>query len=60
VPVLLTREEEFQTWIMGTPEEAFALAQEYPADRIAIVQEGYEKEDLLAGPSVERRIGTLL
>ncbi len=59
-PVLLTREEEFQTWLDGTPDEAFALTREYPADRMAIVQEGYDKEDLRGGPPVERRIGTLL
>ena len=38
--VLLTREEEFQTWLNGTPDEAFALTREYPADRMAVVQEG--------------------
>jgi putative SOS response-associated peptidase YedK len=26
MPVLLTHEEEFQTWLNGTPDEAFALA----------------------------------
>lgn len=60
MPVLLTREEEFQTWLTGSPDEAFALAREYPADRMAIVQEGYDKEDLLGGPPIERRTGTLL
>jgi putative SOS response-associated peptidase YedK len=35
--VILTREEEFQTWLNGTPDEAFALTQEYPADRMASV-----------------------
>ena len=42
MPVLLTREEEFQTWLTGTPDEAFALAREYPAERMGIVQEGWE------------------
>jgi putative SOS response-associated peptidase YedK len=60
MPVLLTREDEFQPWLTATPDEAFALTREYPADRMAIVQEGYDKEDLLGGPPVERRIGTLL
>ena len=60
MPVLLTREEEFQTWIGGTADEAFALAREYPAERMAIVQEGYDKEDLLDGPPIEQRTGTLL
>ena len=31
----------------GTPDAAMALAQEYPADRMQIVQTGYEKEDAL-------------
>jgi putative SOS response-associated peptidase YedK len=60
MPVLLTREEEFQTWLGGTADEAFALAREYPAERMAIVQEGYDKEDLLDGPPIEQRTGTLL
>ena len=60
MPVLLTREEEFQTWLRGTADEAFALAREYPAERMAIVQEGDDKEDLLDGPPIEQRTGTLL
>jgi putative SOS response-associated peptidase YedK len=60
MPVLLTREEEFQTWLRGTADEAFALAREYPAERMAIVQEGYDKEDLLGGPPIEQRTATLL
>jgi putative SOS response-associated peptidase YedK len=28
MPVLLTREEEFQAWLTGTPDEAFALTRE--------------------------------
>jgi putative SOS response-associated peptidase YedK len=47
IPVLLRREEEFDTWIRGSPDEAFALAREYPAERMHIVQEGLDKEDLL-------------
>ena len=46
MPVLLTREEEFETWLKGSPEEAFALAREYPAERMRLVQEGFDKEDL--------------
>jgi putative SOS response-associated peptidase YedK len=45
--VLLTREEEFETWLRGSPDEAFALAREYPPDQMRIVQEGFDKEDLL-------------
>jgi putative SOS response-associated peptidase YedK len=47
MPVLLTRDEEFETWLSGSPEEAFALAREYPPERMCIVQEGFEKKDLL-------------
>ena len=45
MPVLLTREEEFDTWLRGSPNEA--LAREYPSDQMRIVQEGFDKEDLL-------------
>jgi putative SOS response-associated peptidase YedK len=47
MPVLLTREEDFDTWLQGSPDEAMALAREYPADQMRIVQEGFDKEDLL-------------
>jgi putative SOS response-associated peptidase YedK len=45
MPVILTREEEFETWLGGSPEEALALAQEYPPEAMRIVQEGFFKED---------------
>jgi putative SOS response-associated peptidase YedK len=48
MPVLLTGEDQFETWLQGTPAEAFALARRYPADGMRIVQAGSEKEDLLA------------
>jgi putative SOS response-associated peptidase YedK len=47
MPVLLTREEEFDTWLRAPAAEAFALAREYPPEQMRIVQEGFEKEDLL-------------
>ena len=47
MPVVLTREEEFETWLRGSPKEAFALAREYPSDQMRIVQGGFDKEDLL-------------
>ena len=40
MPVLLTREEEFDVWLNGAPHVAFALAQEYPPGQMRIVQEG--------------------
>jgi putative SOS response-associated peptidase YedK len=48
MPVLLTREEEFETWLSGSPEKAFELAREYPPERMCIVQEGFEKDLLRA------------
>ena len=47
MPVLLTREEEFETWLRGKPDEALALARAYPAHQMQIVQEGFDKEDLV-------------
>lgn len=48
MPVLLTREEEFQTWLIAAPAEALILARQYPPERMRIVQEGFDREDLLA------------
>jgi putative SOS response-associated peptidase YedK len=47
MPVLLTREEEFGTWLCGTPEDAFTLAREYPPKHMRIVREGFDKHDFL-------------
>jgi hypothetical protein len=47
MPVLLAREEEFEAWLKGSPDEAFAPAREHPPDRMRMVQEGFDKEDLL-------------
>ena len=44
MPVLLTREAEFQTWLAGSPDEAFALAREYAPDQMRIVQEGLDQQ----------------
>ena len=48
MPVLLTEEREFETWLSGTPDEAFGLVKRYPPDRMRIVQSGADREDLLA------------
>jgi putative SOS response-associated peptidase YedK len=48
MPVLLTREGEFDTWLRASVLEAFAVAREYPPEEMRIVQEGFKKEDLLA------------
>jgi putative SOS response-associated peptidase YedK len=47
MPVLLSTAEQCETWLKGTPKEAYALATSYPADAMHIVQSGKEKRDLL-------------
>jgi putative SOS response-associated peptidase YedK len=56
MPVLLTRKEEFEQWLKGTPQEAFAMARQYPARRMWIVQEGFAMLDhfLADGPPLKR------
>ena len=44
-PVLLTEEAQFETWLSGTPEEAFSLVKPFDPERMHIVQEGFGKED---------------
>ena len=46
-PVLLTRPEEFDTWMRGPAQEAMTLAREYPPDQMQIVQTLHDKEDQL-------------
>lgn len=48
MPVLLSTNEQFDTWLKGSSKEAFALAQQFPAEAMRIVQFGAEKKDLLA------------
>lgn len=45
--MLLSTEEQCETWLNGTPKEAFALARSFPAEMMRIVQSGADKEDLL-------------
>lgn len=45
MPVLLSGDEAFDTWLEGTPDEAFALAKPYPAEEMHIVHTG-EKRDV--------------
>ena len=47
MPVLLSTEEQCETWLGGTPKEAYALARSFPAELMRIVQSGADKEDLL-------------
>jgi putative SOS response-associated peptidase YedK len=51
MPVLLSEEEDFETWLSGTPAEAFALARSFDPGAMRIVQSGKEKEDLLGRQS---------
>jgi putative SOS response-associated peptidase YedK len=47
MPVLLSTDDEFETWMTGTPDEAFSLMKEYPPDKMRMVQSGFDKSDLL-------------
>jgi putative SOS response-associated peptidase YedK len=48
MPVLLSGEEQFETWLSGAPTEAFGLVKSYDPALMRIVQSGKMKEDLLA------------
>jgi putative SOS response-associated peptidase YedK len=48
MPVLLSEESDFETWLSGTPAEAFAWARNFDPARMRIAQSGLEKKDLLA------------
>lgn len=48
MPVLLSSEEEIETWLKGSTTEAMGLARRYPANQMRIVQSGADREDLLA------------
>lgn len=48
MPVLLTTDEGFATWLHGSAEEALALARPYPAAGMRIVQSGADRKDLLS------------
>lgn len=42
------QERAFSTWLTGRPGEAQSLIAEYPAERMRMVQSGYDKLDHLA------------
>lgn len=48
MPVLLSGEDQFETWLSGSPQEAFSLVRPFEADAMRIVQSGADREDLLA------------
>ena len=54
-----SRVRKFQTWLAGSPDETFGLALEYAPDHMRIVQEGFDKEDLL-GKASQLPTATLL
>ncbi len=47
-PVLLTTETERDTWLNASPDIALQLVKPIAADRLAIVQEGFDKHDRVA------------
>lgn len=48
MPVLLSTDDEFETWLSGSPEAAFALAKSFNPALMRVVQSGKTKQDLLA------------
>lgn len=48
MPMILSGEAEFEAWLSGSTDEAMGLVRSYPAERMRIVQSGFEKKDLLA------------
>lgn len=44
MPVIL-RDDERETWLNGTPEEAYGLAWPYPVDKMQIVCTGATKDE---------------
>lgn len=47
MPVILATEADRRTWLDGSPDEAFGLARQHPPEAMQIVQESFEKRDLL-------------
>jgi putative SOS response-associated peptidase YedK len=53
MPVLLAGDDQFDTWLSGSTDDAFALAKSFDPARMRIVQSGKDKEDLLGQGSEE-------
>ena len=47
MPVLLTAEQDFDTWMLGSPEDAFALARSYPEAGMRRAGEGFDRRDVV-------------
>ncbi|MEZ5774164.1 MAG: SOS response-associated peptidase family protein [Hyphomicrobiaceae bacterium] len=60
MPVILADERAFDTWLEGTPEEAFSLVAPFDAQQMRIVREGRAKEDDPSAPEAQARSGRLL
>jgi len=45
MPVLLTSESDWDTWMHGTADAAYALCRPYAADRMRVVGSGLERRD---------------
>ena len=52
MPVLLNSWDACQLWLEGAPDDAFALAQEYPPEAMRIVREGFDKTDPVVSTDV--------
>ena len=50
MPIILTEEGQFETWLKGKPQEAYHLLKQYPADAMRIVQQGAENVDKIETP----------
>ena len=48
MPVLLTEERDYETWLSGSSREAFELVRSLSPERMRIVQSGLDKKDLLS------------
>ena len=44
MPVMLSGEEQFNAWLNGSPDEAYALARPFPADSMRIVHKGENRD----------------
>jgi len=48
MPVILTREEQFETWLNGSTDEAMALSRQYPPGQMRIVRAGWRNRTSFA------------
>jgi putative SOS response-associated peptidase YedK len=53
MPVLLSGEDQFETWLSGSVEVAFALAKGFDPAQMRIVQSGKDKEDKLGSATAQ-------